>query len=128
MQIVSMYAAVLALLFILLSIRVIRQRQTFKIGIGYAKNEELLRATRVHSNFSEYVPLSLILLVFIEMQGAPATIVHALCLLLLVGRVVHAYGVSQVQENLTFRVTGMVMTFSVMALSAVYILLASAVF
>lgn len=124
MKIVPLYAAVLSLLFIGLSIKVIRLRQTLRVGIGYAKNEELLRASRVHSNFSEYVPLSLILLFFIETQNAHALIVHGLCLMLLVGRSVHAYGVSQVQEKLQFRVTGMLMTFTVIALSAAYILLA----
>ncbi len=122
MEIVPFYAALLAFLFVYLSVRTIRLRRSFKIGIGHAKNDTLLRAIRVHANFAEYVPLALLLLFFVEAQKAHTAIVHGLCALLLLGRVLHAYGVSQERENFSFRVTGMAMTFTTMIASGLYII------
>ena len=77
----------------------------------------------MHSNFAEYTPITLLLLYFLEEQGAiPGLLLNALCFIFLVGRILHAYGVSQVKEDFRFRVTGMVLTFFVINLSAVCLL------
>jgi hypothetical protein len=79
---------------------------------------------RVHSNFAEYVPLSLILLYLVEGQGAYPLLLHGLCLCLLVGRLSHAFGVSQNNENYRFRVLGMALTFTTLVASSAYLLFA----
>jgi len=122
MNTLSLYTALLALLFFVLSVRTLRLRGRLKIGLGDAGNEEMLRAMRVHSNFAEYVPLSLITLYLAVSQGAPAWFIHALCLCLLLGRISHAYGVSQLRENLSFRVAGMAMTFATLLSASAYLL------
>ena len=71
MKITFFYAALLAILFVLLSIRTIRLRRSLKIAVGDAGNPKMLRAMRVHSNFSEYVPLSLLLIYFIHASSIP---------------------------------------------------------
>ncbi|MEP7206138.1 MAG: MAPEG family protein [Casimicrobiaceae bacterium] len=124
--IVPVYAAVLALLFFVLSVRTLRLRRSLRIAIGDAGNQALLRAMRVHSNFAEYVPLTLLLLYFVEARGASAWLVHALGVSLLIGRAVHAYGVSQVKENYRHRVLGMTMTFTCLLVCSVYLLVSSA--
>lgn len=82
----------------------------------------MLRAMRVHSNFAEYVPLTLFLIYLAEVQGAHGLLVHALGLLLLSGRLLDAYGVSQANENYTFRVAGMAMTFTSLISASAYLL------
>jgi uncharacterized membrane protein YecN with MAPEG domain len=122
MNTLSLYAALLALLFVALSIRTLRLRRRLRIGIGDAGNEQMLRAMRVHSNFAEYVPLTLFLIYLAEVQGAPALFIHALGLCLLTGRLSHAYGVSQANENYSFRVFGMAMTFTSLISASAYLL------
>ena len=78
----------------------------------------LERKMRVHANFAEYVPFALLLATFVEMQGRPALLIHLLCLALVVGRVVHAYGVSQEHENYRLLTIGMATTFTVLAVMA----------
>ncbi len=112
MNILPMYAALLGLLFFYLSMRTIGLRRKLQIGIGSKENDEMLRGMRVHSNFAEYVPISLLLIYFVEIQGGHQLLIHGLGILLLVGRSVHAYGVSQMNEKFVFRVSGMVMTFT----------------
>lgn len=112
MHILPMYAALLGLLFFYLSVRTIGLRRRLKIGIGSDQNDEMLRAMRVHSNFAEYAPITLMLIYFVEVQGGHPLLIHALGAVLLTGRLVHAYGVSQMNEKFVFRVSGMAMTFT----------------
>ena len=114
MKIIPLYAALLAILFVGLSIRTLRLRKGLRIAIGDGGNPQMLRAMRVHANFAEYTPLALILLVIAELHGAPAWSLHVLGAGLLLGRVSHAYGVSQPNEVYRFRVAGMALTFTVL--------------
>ena len=109
MHIIALYAPLFGLLFFVLSLRTIRLRQKLQVGDG--GNAELLRATRAHANFAEYVPITLIILYLMEASGGSHWLIHALTGLLLLGRALHAYGVSQVAENLRFRICGMALTF-----------------
>jgi uncharacterized protein len=120
--ILPIYAALFAIFFIVLSIRTIRQRRSLKIGLGDAGNKDMQRAMRVHANFAEYVPLCLLMIYLVEQSGVYAWLVHALGAGLLVGRLSHAYGVSQVRENFKFRVTGMTLTFIVLITCATHLL------
>lgn len=122
LAIVPFYAALLAGLYIFLAVRVIRMRREEKIGIGDAGNVRLQRAICAHGNFSEYVPLAVILAAFAELRKFPPPLVHALCLSLLIGRAVHAYGVSQENEDYRLRVVGMALTFGAIAVSALFLL------
>jgi uncharacterized membrane protein YecN with MAPEG domain len=122
MTIVSLYAALLALLFVYLSVRTARMRKNLRVAVGDGGNTLMLRATRVHANFAEYVPLSLVLIFFVETGAAQAWFVHGLGATLLAGRALHAWGVSKEREKLMFRVAGMLMTMLVMIAAAVFIL------
>lgn len=123
--VVPFYAALLVLLFIALSLRVIRLRRATRVPIGHAGEHRLERGARVHANFAEYVPVALILLSFVEVQGWSPVIVHGLCILLLAGRIVHAFGVSREPEDFRYRVTGMSMTFTVLGTASSLILAGS---
>ncbi len=125
MKVLPFYAALLTLLFVALSIRTLRLRRSLKIGLGDAGNDRMLRAMRVHSNFAEYVPLCLLMLYLVEGQGAQALLVHALAICLLIGRLSHAYGVSQERENYAFRVAGMALTFTTLLSSSAYLLVSA---
>jgi len=120
--IVPFYASLLAALYIFLSVRVIRMRRQEHVGIGDGNNRRLQRAIRVHANFAEYVPLALLLTVFVELQQLSPLLIHLLCLALVIGRVVHAYGVSQEKEDHRLRVAGIALTFGTIAVSALRLL------
>ena len=77
-RIVPGYAALLALMYIYLAIRVMMARRDAGVSIGSGGNRMLERRIRVHGNFAEYVPIALILLVLMEMRGsAPWLSPHA---------------------------------------------------
>ena len=117
--IIALYAGLLGLVFLYLSVQVIGHRRRVRVALGVAGDARLERAARVQANFAEYTPLILLLVWLVEMSRYPAWVVHGLGGALLVGRVVHAYGVSQVREDFRLRVTGMVLTFGALAAGAV---------
>ena len=116
-----LYIAVFALIFVFLSLRVIRLRQTVRVAIGDGGDKALRRAIRVHGNFSEYVPLTLILIFAAESLGVSQPWIHGLSIALLLGRLLHAYGVSQVKERLMFRQLGLSTNGLVMIVTSILI-------
>ncbi len=119
LAITPVYAGLLALLFVLLSTRVIRFRRTARVSLGDGGDEELRRRIRVHGNFIEYAPLTLVLMLLAELQGQPAWAIHLIGGLLVIGRTAHAYGVSQSPQILALRVVGMTTTIAAIVTGAV---------
>lgn len=120
-MIIAAYAGLLALVFLALAAQVIKRRRKVRIGIGDGGDLLLQKAIRAHGNFAEYVPFTLLLLAILEWQGAAGWVLHLLGLSLLVGRICHAYGISQRNEQLNFRIAGMLATFAVMGIAAVWL-------
>lgn len=110
-MITPLYAALLGLVFFVLSVRTILIRRRLQIAIGDADSNEMARAMRVHANFAEYVPMALLCIAGAELLAAPGWLVHTLAITLLIGRLIHAYGVSRTDEDYRFRVSGMMLTF-----------------
>ncbi len=77
-----------------------------------------MRRARVHANFAEYVPMALVLLACAESLKAPAIALHGLGVVLVAGRIIHAYGLSQNPHNFRLRVLGMWLTMGTIALLA----------
>ena len=122
LSIVPIYTAIFGLMFIYLSICVIKQRRSAKVSIGDGDNPALRKAIAVHNNFSQYVPLALLLIAFVELNHASATITQCLCACLLIGRVAHAYGLAQPVQIMKLRQIGVLLTFGVITIAAFYLL------
>ncbi len=123
MSVVASYMPLFGILLVVLSVRTLLLRRKLKIGIGDNDNVEMKRAMRVHANFIEYTPTAILLIFFLEQTGSYVVWIHTLCIVLLVGRIMHAYGVSQVEEDFRFRVTGMVLTFLVLLSASIRLML-----
>lgn len=122
MPLTPVYAALLGFVFVVLSLRAIRLRQRLGVAVGDGGNRQLRRAVRVHANFCEYVPLALLLMYFLEAHTDTRGAMHAFGIALLLGRVLHAIGVSRDPEDLRWRVAGVVLTFAVIVLCAAALL------
>ena len=110
LSIVPIYAGILALVYVVLTYRTIKARQFHKIQVGHGENVAFLRISRAHANFSEYAPFILFLMAILELQSFSPLFLHVCGVLLVLSRLVHAYGVSQVKEVLKFRIISMVTT------------------
>ncbi len=104
LQITSVAAALLALIYAVLTFRVGQARGQAGASLGdgsggvIKRGQEhtvpLLVASRSHANFAEFVPLALILLGLAEHGHAPHFFVLALAVMLVVGRAVHPFGMA----------------------------------
>ncbi len=122
----ALFAGLLALLLLLLSARVSRWRYRAEAAFGDAGNAELARAIRVQANFIEYVPIALVLLTLLELGGLPSRWLWALGTLLLLARVLHAWGLSLSAGRSFGRYWGTALTWMVMmgmAVAAVWMAL-----
>jgi uncharacterized membrane protein YecN with MAPEG domain len=90
--ITAIFAGLLALMLVGVSVRVTWLRTRKKIDFHDGGDPELARAIRVQGNFTEYVPMALALMGLIEWTGAAPWIVYVLGIALVAARVVHAWG------------------------------------
>ncbi|MDR3418014.1 MAG: MAPEG family protein [Nevskia sp.] len=109
--ITSLYAGLLALWFLVLSIRVIQYRGTAKINVGDGGDPTMLRRIRGHANFAEYVPLILLLMALLELGHASVYVLHGLGATLLVGRLLHGISFSFTDYWMPGRFVGVILTF-----------------
>ena len=86
------YAALLAVMFAWLSLRVAMMRGKQRTHPETFDAAKFDRASRVQANFAEYVPFSLLLLWMVANVDAPLLCVNLLAILLVLGRIAHAYG------------------------------------
>jgi uncharacterized membrane protein YecN with MAPEG domain len=107
-MITSLYASLSALLIVRLSISVIKLRRINRIRVGDGGNEQLQLAIRTHANALEYIPITLLLLLMLELNGAPKILIHIFGATLIIGRIIHAIGVPA--KNLQKRILGMQIT------------------
>ena len=118
MPITAIYAALLALLLIVLSFRVIFVRMSEKVSLGDGGKKVLEQRIRAQANFVEYAPMALILVGLLESLHAPAWSLHALGATLVVGRALHGYGLTQTPQWVPGRFIGMNATFAVIVIAA----------
>lgn len=114
LTVTPLYAGLLALIYVGLSIYVIRARRAKLIGLGTGGDPEMLTRTRIHGNFAEFVPITLILLLALELSGAEPVMLHVWGVLLVAGRLSHAYGLALSSGATLWRVFGMVSVFFVL--------------
>jgi len=119
-HIVAFYAAILAVLYVVLTIRVIKHRYRARASLGDGGDETLQRAIRVHGNFAEFVPFALLLIALAELNGSPPWSIHVLGTVLVLARLSHAYGITQGMEKLRFRQAGVIGTFIVLLGAALH--------
>jgi uncharacterized membrane protein YecN with MAPEG domain len=91
MVVTPLYAGLLALWFLLLTLRVVQERHRTRISLGDGGDATLHRCIRGHANFAEYVPLALLLLAILELSRFSIYVIHALGAVLLVSRLLHGY-------------------------------------
>jgi uncharacterized membrane protein YecN with MAPEG domain len=91
---VALWAGLHIVLLLVLSVLVVRQRQTHKIALGDEGVPELAQAIRAFGNASEYIPAALVGLTVLAVAGAPPFAIHVVGVVLFAGRVIHAVGLS----------------------------------
>ena len=114
----ALTAGLLALIFNVLSLRVVKLRRENKVSLGDGGNEELRRAVRGHANFSEYAPFGVVLVLIAELQSVHTILLAVLAATLLAGRAMHGYAFAFTTDNMPLRSLGVQLTLIVIVLLA----------
>ncbi len=116
----ALYVALTALLLVLLAVRVSLFRRRNGVGIGDGGHADLARAIRVHANLVEWGWPTLLLLLVAELNRAPPLLLHAAGLAFIVGRVLHAVGLSSSSGYSFGRFTGILLTWLALIVLALW--------
>ena len=94
MPITLMYASVFALFALVLSFRAgsFRGKSGISVLHGEPANMELAERVRAHQNFLEYVPIVIIVMGAIELNGGSSMFLYVTGDLLFIARIAHAMG------------------------------------
>ena len=96
-----------------------KARRNANVSLGDGGVSSVQQLSRAHANFSEYVPIALILALCLEYNTNFDVLVHLACVLLLFGRLTHAYGLRHHIGASWQRIVGMLSTFVSIAILAV---------
>ena len=118
----ALYTSLLGMLWLGLTMYVILGRWKYEVSLGDGDEKDLHRRIRAHANFMETVPFAVILLWFGEMYVLTPHIVHSMGIAVVIGRVLHAYGMLfQKRSTNRFRQTGMALTMTMMGVLSVWL-------
>ncbi|MFN2360456.1 MAG: MAPEG family protein [Marinobacter sp.] len=119
----AVFAAVLGLLLIVLSILVSRFRLKYKKNMGVTDDRDFEAAVRAHGNLVEYAPLGLIMLAIAELNGVASGLVYWTGMAFVVGRILHAFGMINGRGGPHIaRLTGILLTWASILAIAVLLL------
>lgn len=122
MRITGLYAAIAALLVVILAMRVTLRRRAVKVGIGNGGDEILARRVRAHANAAENLPLALLLLLILELNQTQPMLLHVFGCVLIAARLLHAFGLSTSPGLTPGRGIGIVLTwFTILAMALLLI-------
>ena len=121
-MITALYTSILGILWLGLTMYVILGRWKYEVSLGDGGERDLNRRIRAHANFMETVPFALMLLWFGEMYVWTPHVVHSMGIALVVGRILHAYGMLfRKRSTNRFRQMGMTLTMTVMGIASVWL-------
>ena len=120
-HITSLYVAILGLLAVVLAGGVIKHRIRSEKSIGY-DDETMHGAIRRFGNFTEYVPLALLVILMLENSGIASWAVHLAGGALVLGRVLHAIGLDPAKPATAGRFIGTNLTFLVLIVGSGYLI------
>lgn len=127
-DLIPFVVAALGLMFIWLSIGVIRLRRKESIAIGDAGSENLKRAIRAQANFVEYSSIFLILLFFSESYELPSWLLASSAALFLLGRILHAYSITVFElktKSYKMRQAAILTSFACIGLLSIFLIYSS---
>lgn len=106
----ALWSGLSILLLVVLSFRTIFTRKRLKVSFGDGGNAELTAASRAFGNAAEYIPPYLAILILLALLDFQPVWIHAVGGAMLLGRVLHAWGLSQTKQPSFGRMSGMILT------------------
>ena len=120
MEITLLYTSLITILAIFLAFKVGITRGKTNTLLGEGDSSELLQSIRSHGNLMESAPITLILLLLLEMQSVADWKLHLIGSSFFLFRILHAYGISISRESSPYRVIGALGSWMLMLGMSIY--------
>ena len=123
LSITATYAAILAFYFIAWAFHVSFTRAATGVRTGDGGNPTMLTAMRRHGNMAEFMPFALVMMALAEAGGLGALWLHLSGVLLVAGRLIHPFGITDDGGPVAARVVGQLSTSAATLIPSAAILL-----
>lgn len=118
-----LFAAIFGILHVIFTLRVGGYRFRSGISLGDGGDKELLNRIRAHGNFTENVPIALLLLLLNDLNGLADGTLMLLGSILLVSRLVHYLMIVTRSLPMVLRPLSMIGTLGTILASAIFLLI-----
>ncbi len=122
-EITALFAAIFGILHVVFTLRVGGYRFKSGISLGDGGDDELRNRIRAHGNFTENVPIALLLLLLNELNGLSSTIMMTLGVVFLASRLLHYAMIATRSLPIVLRPVSMIGTLGVILVSAILLLI-----
>jgi len=122
LSVTGLYAGILAVMMFVLAYMTSARRREAKINLGTGDDEIMERRSRAFGNFTEFVPMLILLMAIFELQGYPTVYVHILGVVTVIGRLFHALGMMGKFTIINGRFAGSVLTYFSLLLAGGFLL------
>ena len=121
----ALYTGLFLLLMLVLAIRVVTWRRRVQIAMGDGGHKPLRNAIRAHGNAAEHIPLVLLGMAVLEVNGAPGWSLHLYGAIFFITRSLHAVGLAQPRTVNAPRQIGVMITWLVMLAMGIQLLIST---
>lgn len=111
LTITALYTSILALIMLFLAYKTSARRTEAKINLGTGNDDIMEMRSRAFGNFIEFVPMFILLMALIEIQGYGTIYVHILGITTVIGRILHALGMTKSISIINGRFVGAILTY-----------------
>ena len=118
--IAALYAGLVGLLLFVLAARISGLRGKLEVWIGDGGDRELQRAIRAHGNAVEWAVPAIVLLLIANLTRAPDLFLHLCGVAIVIGRLLHAIGLSRAGGYSFERLFGSVLSWGAVLVLAVW--------
>lgn len=115
----GLYVGLFLILFFVLKAKFGRVRISQRIDLGDGENDMMVRAIRAQGNAVEDVPILLVGLLAIAAMGGSVWLIHGIGIALVVARLLHIAGITQMAGLAKGRLFGTVLTVLVKLVTAI---------
>jgi uncharacterized membrane protein YecN with MAPEG domain len=122
LNIAAFYSALHILIFLALSILVVRERISRKIGLGDAGDIQFLQIMRMHGHTAEYLSPTLVLMMFFAIMDVGPLATHLFGIASIAGRTLHIAGLHASPSQSMGRALGMTLIIASLALASLTII------
>ncbi|VAW01003.1 hypothetical protein MNBD_ALPHA01-2453 [hydrothermal vent metagenome] len=122
LTITAFYTGILALIMVFLAYRTSARRLEAKINLGVGDDRIMEQRSRAFGNFIEFVPMMILLMAMIELQGHKAMFIHILGSAIVIARLFHALGITGKLKAVNGRFLGSLLSYIILLLAGVFLL------